>query len=443
MTKFVFALTKKISLRNKCVKKASVILSLLLISESISLLYASAVYDPQDSRHQLIRGVYERFGQEIAARRAQLGTYYLSIAMVDFARERLESGKFLSSEPDWANVIRFALLGYGTTQGVVNSKAFAATDVAKPRNADMDIMRRAQSLSSAYLKTRGTANTTQADQVFAPTASSTAADFITMHVQILNQVATSVPKDVYDRMYEFRKEQVTESLSTEMPAHRSLMGRAVEEVSKDQYSDEFVSACHALGNDLHIKDQTEIIPSLAEVEEENYRPFVQACHDLTEGMDSSEKAKTIRAFAEVPEDKHTPAFIEVCRRAFIGVPGKRNYIVSELGRLSADKYTAAFIDACNKLSVGMNGQKKALVIKKLASLSEEKHQVLVDMYLSLILGMNEEMQLRLLGILAAMLAEKNAEEVVEICSRCRTSTSPADILKNLMEHTDRKSRLNL
>ena len=408
MTKFV--------LLSKYIKKTSVILSLLLISESISLLYASAVYYPQDPRHLLIKGVYERFGQEIAARRAQLGTYYLSIAMVDFARERLESGKFLSSEPDWANVIRFALLGYGTTQGVVNSKAFAATDVAKPRNADMDIMRKAQSLSSAYLKTRGDTNTTQADQVFAPTASSTAADFITMHVQILNQVATSVPKDVYERMYEFRK---------------------------DQYSDGFVSACHALGSDLHIKDQTEIIPSLAEVEEASYRPFVQSCHDLTEGMDSSEKSKTIRAFAEVPEDKHTAAFIEVCRRAFIGVPGKRNYIVSELGRLSADKYTVAFIEACNKLSVGMNGQKKALVIKKLASLSEEKHQVLVDMYLSLILGMNEEMQLRLLGILAAMLAEKNAEEVVEICSRCRTSTSPADILKNLMEHTDRKSRLNL
>lgn len=78
-------------------------------------------YNSFDARHQLVSQVRETFSTEIASRKTSLGTYYDSVALIDLAKERLASGSFTPSEPDWALVIRNVLLGWGFNDGIIDT----------------------------------------------------------------------------------------------------------------------------------------------------------------------------------------------------------------------------------------------------------------------------------------------------------------------------------
>ncbi len=151
-----------------------------------------AAYDPSDPRHQLVSGIKNTFAVEILERKTRLGTNYSSVAIVDFARERLESGNFTPSEPDWSLIVRYVLLGYGYKSGVIDVDAL--TETSRPSAAEIEIMEKGWALSSAYFYARGIDCTVDASQVYTLSASPAC---IENHVQQMNQVTAAVPSDVH------------------------------------------------------------------------------------------------------------------------------------------------------------------------------------------------------------------------------------------------------
>ncbi len=151
-----------------------------------------AAYDPSDPRHQLVSGIKNTFAVEILERKTRLGTNYSSVAIVDFARERLESGNFTPSEPDWSLIVRYVLLGYGYKSGVIDVDAL--TETSRPSAAEIEIMEKGWALSSAYFYARGIDCTVDASQVYTLSASPA---YIENHVQLMNQVTAAVPSDVH------------------------------------------------------------------------------------------------------------------------------------------------------------------------------------------------------------------------------------------------------
>jgi len=149
-------------------------------------------YDPLDARHQFVSQVKTEFDADITARKALLGTYYNAVALVDIATSRLESGVFKPSEPEWALVIRYVLLGYGCSQGVIDTTTAVGRE--KPTESDYNILIRGYALSSAYLRAQGDATPAQASQVFSKSLS---ASMRAGHVAIINQMAAAVPAEVH------------------------------------------------------------------------------------------------------------------------------------------------------------------------------------------------------------------------------------------------------
>ena len=151
-----------------------------------------AAYDPSDPRHQLVSGIKNTFAVEILERKTRLGTNYSSVAIVDFARERLESGNFTPSEPDWSLIVRYVLLGYGYKNGVIDVDAL--TETSRPSAAEIEIIEKGWALSSAYFYARGIDCTVDASQVYTLSASPA---YIENYVQLMNQVTAAVPSDVH------------------------------------------------------------------------------------------------------------------------------------------------------------------------------------------------------------------------------------------------------
>lgn len=393
----------------------------------------NGMVEPPEARHQFIRGVRDTFATEIKDHQKRLGTNYYAVALVDLAKKRLEKKVYLPTEPNWSLVIHYALLGYGFTQGVIDTSSLTGKE--KPTETDMDILRQGYTLSSAYLKARNKNVPVQANQVFAPTLSRTALE---KHVQALNQAATLVSRPMYNSLREFcQKVSLIESLSEGIPeAERLIIGNSVDLLPKEHYTQAFAVACNTLtaGEDVYVK--ATLIPLVAEVAAEHQQQFARAGRDLMEGMETADKVRAIRAFVSVPADHYTSAFTTVCKTLLTGITSSISSFIIRLGALPMTSFTPTAIATYNRLGAGLDGLKKVQVMKIIASVPEAKHQALIKAYSALGGKMDHYTQIRVIGLLAALMIEMDSREIETMsmaCNKKRNLTNKIQLFEVLSQ----------
>ena len=349
------------------------ILTLVMASSLVASGAAAAVQDPYDTdpRHLFVRQIKDQFAPEIEACRSVLKTPFPAVALVAFAKDKLETGRLEPSDPDWARVVSLLMLGYGYQDGII--------EYGRRPNSLLAIFKDGYAIACAYLQARGEITLVEDSQVFYKKLS---ADNLAIHVAILNEVATSVSAETHalvenvmvDKPY-LRKfgtfgEFFIEAVSQELVAgQKALVVYAIEQLPKDKYIPEFLNAFEALSAGMNGSDKAEVISGLAKVPVDQYQSFIEASQSLSVGRDVHDQAEIIRAMTKVP-DRAYAVVSNTLKQIVPDIDRETTQFVMKLiGSIASTpvhKQTAAFINKCRQLSDGKIGEAKLSSIRNYA-----------------------------------------------------------------------------
>lgn len=175
-----------------------IIFSFSTMPVNASAAAAASSVDPMatDPRHMLVKKVRVDFATEITSRQIVLGTSNSAVALVDMAREYLETAvdgpcDYIPLHPNWALVIRYVLLGYGYDKGVA--------ETLKTSDAEQPILNQACAFSSAYLAAQEQKSAIRDEDIYGNTV-----DVLAV-IASLKKLVAAVPDDIQ----EFAKENFT------------------------------------------------------------------------------------------------------------------------------------------------------------------------------------------------------------------------------------------
>lgn len=336
---------------------------------SIPSAQGAAAQDPYDTdpRHLFVREIKDQFESEISTCRLALRTPYHSVALVAFAKDKLETGRIAPSDPDWAKLICLVLLGYGYKPGIVDSSS--PGNLRRPNASESAILERGYAIAYTYLQVRNEASTAEESQTFFMSLS---AEHLSGHIAILNKIAKNVSAATHEsvekvmaskpylRKFGTFEEFLSDAASQGLAAgQKALVVYAIEGLPKDKYIPEFLNAFETLSTGMDGSDKAEVISSLARVPVDQYQSFIEASQSLSVGRDVHDQAEIIRAMTKVPEDAYTV----VCNTIKQIVPDidreTTQFVMKLIGSIAsvpAPKQTAAFINKCKQLSAGKSGE---------------------------------------------------------------------------------------